>query len=100
MATAGKPEARASCPGTTELGCELVVDSWMRPPFCQLGLNRAECSLGPGHIWDRGLTGLLTPQVDGVGVMVMDTLEEESFALSFSTSDTEFDAVVGFYYHG
>lgn len=67
MATAGEPEARASCPGTTELGCELVVDSWLRPPFCQLGLNRAKCSLGPGHIWDRGLTGPLTPQVDGVG---------------------------------
>lgn len=66
MATAWEPEARASCPGATQLSCELV-GSGMRPPFCQLSLCRAECSLSPGHFWGRGLTGPLTPQVDGMG---------------------------------
>lgn len=53
--------------------------------------------MGPGRELGRTPTGPFGPRADAAAEAVMDALEEESFALSFSSaSDAEFDAVVGY----
>ena len=95
MTTAQEPETRASCPGDKYLaGLWAGVGLGDEAFLLQLGLFRAWVQAGPRLRFGEGTNRFAHPTGGW-------SKGKESFAFSFSsTSDTELDAVVGFYYHG